>query len=968
MTTLNIGLSQILQNQIKNQAGVWVYAAYVSAENSNFTYTTLVNNGTVLNNGTTAITLPGTFESGKVYLMIQSQDPATATDLPSTITTESQLNWASATQYDVRYDSFEVTLGVSTADAGNLTSVNGFGIPMEISVPYSDGTTGTTGYGITGATVVSDIQDINSSKTYTYTYTDGPLAGAFRMALSPAETNAANISPPPFAPSDWTQYIESLEGANAEDIVLTGQFNGAPDAGNVWHNGGYFAYQLQWDSVDQVFWLVPLDSSTIKGSIRISPTDLQNSIYATNGTAYIFPGLPADPGPLYATMNTGANNQWGAILAQFITGFDGGFYGQTGVSLNPQVTDTIDLNQNSNWDPTYAFQQNTTGANAAYQAYDPYGKIFFQNTNSYGFGYSDALMSHYVTGGPLLSVYDATAGADVSTINLTLFADGETPGGYTVPVIYNHIAPNGGEYDVPDPANATNNIVLSFPSSVANNAGVILDKTATVTFSILTSDAGGTPTWSTVTLDGSQAGPDGLWQIWNISYDANTNSYSASYVPNNPQATGSLLINQLPVPTTGVAWYQIGVGGKTYNLYAKTSGAAFLNPLVTGQEGSLAIDGLAGTTPPAVTDTTISTFKVIMAVGNTVTYAPSLLQPNYAQVANMTAPDAPVAGTLVGETFTALTGQTSPTDPAVATPYAMTAFGWTGYNPNAVNPGGTPWTASYTNKIDPLTIARVTITPTTGSAITTTAASNLDGEWRTGAVPLSIGTYSVTMQEFLATDAAFANPLTPVSNALTLQVTGSEVVPCFLAGTRIDTPDGPVRVEDLRPGDRVSAQLAGVPQPVIWVGHRRIDATAHPAPRQVWPIRIAEHAFGPGMPSQTLFLSPDHAVFVDDVLIPVKYLCNGTTVRQEARDDITYYHVELARHDVLSAHGLPVESYLDAGDRSNFANGGGSVRLYPDLATIRREGLGCAPLVVTGPELDAARWRLAKLCSQRHAA
>ena len=69
---------------------------------------------------------------------------------------------------------------------------------------------------------------------------------------------------------------------------------------------------------------------------------------------------------------------------------------------------------------------------------------------------------------------------------------------------------------------------------------------------------------------------------------------------------------------------------------------------------------------------------------------------------------------------------------------------------------------------------------------------------------------------------------------------------------------------------------------------------------------------------------------------------------------MTYYHVELPRHDVVYAEGLPAESYLDVGDRENFANGGGVVRLHMDLAHHWEAG-GCAPLVVWGEALEGVR-------------
>lgn len=79
---------------------------------------------------------------------------------------------------------------------------------------------------------------------------------------------------------------------------------------------------------------------------------------------------------------------------------------------------------------------------------------------------------------------------------------------------------------------------------------------------------------------------------------------------------------------------------------------------------------------------------------------------------------------------------------------------------------------------------------------------------------------------------------------------------------------------------------------------------------------------------------------------------------------VTYFHVELARHAVLLAEGLPAESYLDTGDRSDFGNGGGAMTLHPDFASLQREAGACAPLVITGPVLEAVRDRLAASLSQ----
>ena len=194
--------------------------------------------------------------------------------------------------------------------------------------------------------------------------------------------------------------------------------------------------------------------------------------------------------------------------------------------------------------------------------------------------------------------------------------------------------------------------------------------------------------------------------------------------------------------------------------------------------------------------------------------------------------------------------------------------------------------------------------------------------------------------------------------------TTTVTVQCFAEGTRIATPDGDVAVERLTRGDLVVTH-DGPAAPVVWVGRRRIDCTRHPDPRAVWPVRVAAGAFGAGLPARDLYLSPDHAVFVDDALIPVKYLINGGSVAQVATAAVTWFHVELPEHGVLRAEGLPAESYLETGDRAAFENGGVIARLHPDFRGARREALGCAPLIVHGPRVDAAREALARLASTR---
>ncbi len=188
-------------------------------------------------------------------------------------------------------------------------------------------------------------------------------------------------------------------------------------------------------------------------------------------------------------------------------------------------------------------------------------------------------------------------------------------------------------------------------------------------------------------------------------------------------------------------------------------------------------------------------------------------------------------------------------------------------------------------------------------------------------------------------------------------VVTTSAAPCFAAGTRVRTAAGSIAVEHLVPGDRVLSAFRGEVE-VVWIGRRSVDCRHHPRPHDVWPVRVQRGAFGAGLPVRDLYLSPDHAVFADGALVPVRYLLNGASIAQQPVDHVTYFHVELPAHGVIFAEGLPTESYLDTGNRSAFANGPGGVQLHPDFARRVWATEACATLVTSGPLLAALKRRL----------
>ncbi len=192
---------------------------------------------------------------------------------------------------------------------------------------------------------------------------------------------------------------------------------------------------------------------------------------------------------------------------------------------------------------------------------------------------------------------------------------------------------------------------------------------------------------------------------------------------------------------------------------------------------------------------------------------------------------------------------------------------------------------------------------------------------------------------------------------LSVTTRGVAISACYAQGTRIETATGQRPIETLQPGDRVRT-LSGALVPITWIGHRHIDLRHHPRPHDINPVRVRAHAFGPNLPARDLILSPDHAIHAEAVLVPIRYLLNGATIIQEAPPHITYFHLELAHHDIILAENLPAESYLDTGNRSAFANAASTTQLHPDFALKIWEAKSCAPLATTGDTITLIRHSL----------
>lgn len=168
---------------------------------------------------------------------------------------------------------------------------------------------------------------------------------------------------------------------------------------------------------------------------------------------------------------------------------------------------------------------------------------------------------------------------------------------------------------------------------------------------------------------------------------------------------------------------------------------------------------------------------------------------------------------------------------------------------------------------------------------------------------------------------------------------------CFLKGTRISTATGERRIENLRIGDLIPTVFGGI-RPIEWIGRMRRTRSdvRKPWVQDARPVRIACSALAPNVPSADLFVTRGHALLIDGVLIPAEHLINGTTISLDAaepHDELEFYHLKLASHDVVYAEGAPCESLLRVDE--TMSNSSGYLRKHGET-----QDEHCAPILGNG--------------------
>lgn len=136
---------------------------------------------------------------------------------------------------------------------------------------------------------------------------------------------------------------------------------------------------------------------------------------------------------------------------------------------------------------------------------------------------------------------------------------------------------------------------------------------------------------------------------------------------------------------------------------------------------------------------------------------------------------------------------------------------------------------------------------------------------------------------------------------------------CFLRGTLIRAAGGYRPIETLSVGDLLPtcfSKSSEIRKVASFTVYR--DNAGH-WPKDCRLVRVGAGAIGENIPTKDLFVTEAHALFLNDVLVPVGHLVNGKTISFVDQDvpELEYFYIEFDTHDVLDVQGALCESLRD---------------------------------------------------------
>ncbi|MCX8507566.1 MAG: Hint domain-containing protein [Rhodobacteraceae bacterium] len=170
----------------------------------------------------------------------------------------------------------------------------------------------------------------------------------------------------------------------------------------------------------------------------------------------------------------------------------------------------------------------------------------------------------------------------------------------------------------------------------------------------------------------------------------------------------------------------------------------------------------------------------------------------------------------------------------------------------------------------------------------------------------------------------FSVVLSDAGGTSTKVVSITITVPCFAAGTLIETAEGCRPIEDLKPGELVRTRDHGM-QPLRWIGCQRVTAAELQRSARLRPVLVPAGALAGGVPHRDLLVSRQHRLLLqtrtaevsggtrdsDGVLIPAILLTETQRAVAGPSDvDIDYWHLLFDRHEIVFVEGVEAESLL----------------------------------------------------------
>lgn len=182
----------------------------------------------------------------------------------------------------------------------------------------------------------------------------------------------------------------------------------------------------------------------------------------------------------------------------------------------------------------------------------------------------------------------------------------------------------------------------------------------------------------------------------------------------------------------------------------------------------------------------------------------------------------------------------------------------------------------------------------------------------------------------------------------------------FARGTRIATPSGDTRIEDLTPGDPVLTRDRG-PQPLRWIGARRIKATGDFAPVMIRKGALGNDRdllVGAGLRMLLCDWRAELMFGEPEVLATARHLVGDDAIGRHEGGNVELFHILFDNHEIMTANGALSESFHPGEHGLQWLAEDAREAVYRTFPQLRTEPQSYGPLAraaLRGHEVRAIR-------------